>query len=253
MIKFSPSTKFFVGLLATLVLLAFVSVYLPMGSFGVTASRSPELAKIPLRVLALANAGIVLVLYGILGFLGLMFSGKIGLPKVWDESLSNKQRFYIPGFIGAVSGVVLIIGDIVFSRFNTIGRFAHPPFPTSIAASLSAGIGEEIIFRLFFISFWVWILSFFFRKRKTLVYWIVAMFSALAFAAGHFPAFIYLYGYQTFGDIPQVLIWEIVLLNGLIGLLAAWQFKKAGFLAAVGVHFWADIVWHVIYGLLLLL
>jgi hypothetical protein len=33
-------------------------------------------------------------------------------------------------------------------------------------------------------------------------------------------------------------------------LVAAWYFKKSGFLAAVGVHFWADIAWHVVFGAL---
>jgi len=253
MIKFSPSTKIFFGLLVVLALCAAVIVYLPMGSFGVTAGQSPELSKIPLHVLALANTGIVLVFYGILGFLGILLARKKGFPEIWDEKISTKQRFYIPGLIGAVGGVSLVIGDIIFSRYNTIGHFIHPPFPTSLVASLSAGIGEEIIFRLFFISFWFWLLSFFFRKHSTLLFWIVSGVSALAFTAGHFPAFIYLYGYQTFGDIPIGFVWEIVLLNGIIGLLSAWQFKKAGFLGAVGVHFWTDVVWHVIWGLLLLI
>ena len=43
---------------------------------------------------------------------------------------------------------------------------------------------------------------------------------------------------------------EIVLLNGLLGMVAAWAFKKYGFLAPVGLHFWADIVWHVLWGVL---
>jgi len=247
------STKIFLGLLFALTALVFVSAYLPMGSFAVSQEAQPMLAAIPKHILGLANAGIVLAVYGFLGLLGLWFSKKVGLPEIWDEKVANRQRFFRPAVIGAVCGAMLIIGDIVFSRYNTIGHFIHPPFPTSLVASLSAAIGEELLFRLFFISFWFWILSFFFRKSKTLIFWIVSFVSALAFAAGHFPAFIYLYGYKTLAEIPPVLIWEIVALNGIVALAAAWQFKKAGYLAAVGVHFWADIVWHVIWGLLLLI
>jgi hypothetical protein len=29
-----------------------------------------------------------------------------------------------------------------------------------------------------------------------------------------------------------------------------WAFKKYGFLAPVGLHFWTDIVWHVLWGII---
>jgi len=44
---------------------------------------------------------------------------------------------------------------MILSRYHSLGNIPHPPFPTSLVASAIAGIGEEIIFRLFFISFWV--------------------------------------------------------------------------------------------------
>ncbi|MCL5435914.1 MAG: CPBP family glutamic-type intramembrane protease [Patescibacteria group bacterium] len=250
--RISASATIFFGLLITLALCAYASVYLPTGNFVVTQAPSPELAQIPKHVLALANAGIVLVFYGILGVLGLWLSRKAGFPAVWDSQVSVKQRFYTPALVGLAGGLVIIVGDLVLSQFNTIGHFAHPPFPTSLVAALSAGIGEELLFRLFFMSFWFLLLSFFFKKNQTMLFWFVAGLSALAFASAHFPAIFYLYGYRTITDMPMALVWEIVVLNSIIGLLCAWQFKKAGFLAAVGVHFWTDIVWHVIYGLLLL-
>jgi hypothetical protein len=46
-----------------------------------------------------------------------------------------------------------------------------------------------------------------------------------------------------------MLLVEMILLNGILSLIAAYYFKKSGFLAPVGIHFWADIVWHVIWGL----
>jgi len=39
------------------------------------------------------------------------------------------------------------------------------------------------------------------------------------------------------------------LLNGMIGLVAGERYMKDGLVAAVGVHFWTDIVFHVIWGL----
>jgi hypothetical protein len=49
--------------------------------------------------------------------------------------------------------------------------------------------------------------------------------------------------------IPLVFLAEILLLNGLLSLVAAYYFRESGFLAAVGVHFWTDMVWHVLFGL----
>ena len=56
----------------------------------------------------------------------------------------------------------------------------------------------------------------------------------------------------TMGQIPGTLLAGIVLLNGLLSLFAAFWPRKAGFLAVVGIHFWTDILWHVIYGLYLI-
>jgi hypothetical protein len=47
-----------------------------------------------------------------------------------------------------------------------------------------------------------------------------------------------------------VLLLEIFLLNGLLSFFAAFYFKKSGFLAPVGIHFWTDIVWHTLWGLI---
>ena len=59
-----------------------------------------------------------------------------------------------------------------------------------------------------------------------------------------------LYNYKSPLDMPPLLWVEIMLLNGVMSMFAAYYMKKNGFLAAVGVHFWTDIVWHVVWGLL---
>ena len=104
---------------------------------------------------------------------------------------------------------------------------------TAIVASIAAGIGEETLFRLFFISFWTWLVArLLLRGRwQTPVYWAVSTMSALAFAMAHLPALMFFHGWTEFSQIPSLLLVEIVLLNGLLGMFAAWAFKKYGFLA----------------------
>jgi hypothetical protein len=211
------SNRMFIALIAVYVLMAGLSVLLPQDAFGV-AMPAEQMPAAPV-IVALANAGIVLVLYGGLGFVGLLLARKLGLPEIWDSAISNRGRFLVPALIGLGLGIVFIIADLIFSRINGIGRLVHPPFVTAIVASISAGIGEEIMFR------------------------------ALAFAMAHLPALMFIQGWTEFSQIPTMLLVEIVVLNGLLAIFAAYAFWKYGFLAAVGVHFWTDIVWHVLWGL----
>jgi membrane protease YdiL (CAAX protease family) len=248
--KPSTSIKIYIGLVITLAVLAAINVFLPQGSLLPTL-EGQELPA-PKSVLALVNAGIMLILYGGLGFLGLKLSQKLGFANIWDPMVSNRQRFLIPALIGTGLGVFLVVADAILSRFHTLGPLPHPPFPTSLAASASAGIGEELIFRLFFIPFWVWLISHVILRKKwqNQIFWIVATVSALAFALGHMPSVMILFGWKTIGEIPPALMGEIILLNGIVSIFAAYYFRRFGFLAPVGIHFWTDVIWHVIWGVI---
>ncbi len=247
MSRLSTSVKIYVGLIVTLAILAATNVFMPQGDLV-------PIQELPVSkpVFAVAVACIMLIVYGGLGLLGRMLSQKIGFPDLWSTTISMRQRLLIPALIGAALGVFFIFADAMFSKFHTLGPIPHPPFPTSLVASASAGIGEELIFRLFFISFWLWLFSNVVLKRKwqNEIFWIVAVGSAIAFALAHMPSIMFLFGLKTIGDTPLALILEIVLLNGILSVIAAYYFKRSGFLSAVSVHFWADVVWHVIWGAL---
>ncbi len=234
-------------LVAVLAIAAALNSFLPQGELGSMMPASP----IPKWQLALGGAGITAVLYGVLGFLGLILWRSLRFPDIWDEAVTNRQRFLVPAIVGGVLGVVLIVADLIFSPINGIGRLIHPPFPTSLVASISAGIGEEILFRLFFISFWTWLVGKIILRGRGLaiVFWVVSVLSALAFAAGHLPSLMFIYGVSNPSQFSPVLLLQIFLLNGLIAIFAAYYFRKYGYLAAVGVHFWTDIIWHTIWGL----
>ncbi len=244
--KRKSNITFFI-LLAILALAAGLNYFLPQGEI---ATQVPQ-SQTPTWQLALGSAGITTVLYGLLGFIGLTLWRKLGFPDIWDERVTNRRRFLTPALVGAALGVVLIIGDLIFSPYNSVGRLIHPPFPTSLVAAIAAGIGEEMTFRLFFISFWTWLVGKLILRgrRVTIVYWVFAVLSSFAFAAGHLPSFMIILGVSNPGQLPPVLLLEVFLLNGLISIFAAYYFKKYGFLAPVGIHFWTDIVWHVLWGL----
>lgn len=203
-------------------------------------------------VLGLASAGIVLVVYGLLGSIGYWFARRLDLPGIFCENGNWHRWFFIPLLLGLVCGVVLVIGDILFAPINGFGRFPHPTFPVSILASLSAGIGEEIMFRGFVFGLWGLILNWLLKRfnGRTAALWIANVITALAFGAGHLGSLLFLTGASSLAELSSVLLVEVFLLNGLIGLVAGERYMKDGLVAAAGVHFWTDVVFHVFWGLM---
>lgn len=244
-------TVFFI-LLAVYALSAFLSyaffadqmsaaVGVPMPDMGVSNS-----------VLGLANAGIILVIYGIFGLAGYWFARKLGLPGIFSDDGNWRRWVFIPLVLGLVCGVVLVIGDLLFASANGLGRFPHPAFPSSILASISAGVGEEIAFRGFVFGLWGLILNWLFKRfnRRTVALWMANIIAALAFAAGHLGTVFILTGASSVAELNPVLVAEIFLLNGLVGLVAGERYMKDGLVAASGVHFWTDVVFHVLWGVM---
>lgn len=202
-------------------------------------------------VVGLANAGIVIVLYGALGLLGYWFARRLDLPGIFSEEGNGRRWFLIPGLLGLACGLLLVIGDILFAPINGFGRFVHPEFPVSILASLSAGIGEEILFRGFVFGLWGLLLTWLLKRfiGRSAVLWIANVIAALAFGAGHLGTLFFLTGASSIAEVNPVLLLEVFLLNGIVGLVAGERYMKDGLLAAAGVHFWTDVVFHVFWGL----
>ena len=245
----------------TAVFLALLGVY-ALSAFITYAFFSEQLAEmvgmplpelgVPASLIGLANAAIVVIVYGILGLFGIWFARKLGLPGIYRKDGNWKSWFWVPLIIGLVCGVILVIGDLIFAKINDFGRFPHPGFPASILASISAGIGEEIAFRGFFFGLWAIILNWFLKRKnnRKLALWIANVLAALAFGAGHLGSIMILTGASTITEINPFLLIEIFLLNGIVGIAAGERYIKEGLVAASGVHFWTDVVFHVVWGIM---
>ena len=243
-------TVFFI-LLVIYALCAFVSYTFFIDQLTAFAGASIPDLGVPPVVFGLANAGIVLVVYGLLGLAGYWLALKLGLPGIFREDGDWSHWLFIPMGIGLVCGVILLVGDSLFAFINGFGRFPQLAFPASFLATLSAGIGEEIAFRGFVFGVWAIILNWLFRRfnGRIAALWIANVIAALAFAAGHLGFIFLMTGASFLSQVNPVLLAEVFLLNGLIGLLAGERFMKDGLVAAAGVHFWTDVVFHVVWGL----
>jgi len=63
------------------------------------------LPHVPSWLLGLANAGIFLVVYGLLGIAGLWFARRLGLPGVFREHAGWRNPVVIPLVLGVAVGV----------------------------------------------------------------------------------------------------------------------------------------------------
>ena len=246
--------KVFLILLLIYFIMPFLTYTLiPLDQIVAGQPVQPEIRAIPGWQLGLMNGLIVLVIYGLLGLAGYWLARKINLPGIFREDADFHTLWIRPLIIGVILGFLITLGNWLFSLMGKWEGFVHPQFPLSIFASFSAGIGEEILFRLFVLSFWAVIINLVFRRwnKPGLFLWIANIIAALAFSAGHLPAVMILTNVANPMQIPPLALVEMVALNGILGLVAGRQFIKNGLVAAVGVHFWADIVWHVVLPLFL--
>ena len=60
-------------------------------------------------VIGLANAGIVLVVYGLLGFAGYWFARKLELPGIYSDDGNWRRWFLAPFLSGLLCGILLIL------------------------------------------------------------------------------------------------------------------------------------------------
>lgn len=94
----------FAGLLLALAFLSALSLFLPQGTF---LPLPEEELVFPLPVLALINGVGIIIIYGGLGWLGLNLARKLGFPELYDEKVTNKERFFYPGLAGVAIGAFL--------------------------------------------------------------------------------------------------------------------------------------------------
>lgn len=196
---------------------------------------------------------IQIVIYAaICGFLGYIIADKLGLIR---PLRFEKKGMIMTLLFGSLGGLALSADAFTFAKWipELDGYYdASATFdaPTWIASILYGGVIEEVMMRLFFMSLLALIGWKLFCKKeekapvKILV--ISNVISAMAFAAGHLPATVIL-----FGTLTPMLLFRCFLFNGAFGILCGNLYRKYGIQYAMLAHMLGHIVSRTIWLILL--
>jgi hypothetical protein len=177
----------------------------------------------------------------LLGFVGLILSRRTGFPEIWDERVSNRQRFLIPTLLGLAYGVITVIHDL--PNPSPI----HLKLPLSIPFYTFGAIFLEILLRLFAISFLVWLVSnVMLRGRwQTHVFWLAVVVASLY---EPLPRINEELSAATAIAAPSIILRWATQPLFLANVISGWLFRKYGFIAPLMLRLSFYLVWHIIYG-----
>ncbi len=217
-----------------------------------TAALMPDRARsgTPWADAASNAAGTVLLSYVMIR-LGFRAARRVGFGTLmltgWDDggavrpALIRKTLLLAAG-IGLAEGIAVLIGMVAVSPYLPQGHVQEPAPWMGFLASMSAGVTEEIVFRLGLMTSLAWLLTVLTRRPAAgpLIALVANVLAALAFAAVHLPQAKEFYGLST------LMVLVVMIGNGVPGVIFGWLFRRFGLITAMVAHFSADIVLHVI-------
>ena len=194
-------------------------------------------------ITAVQSAGYGLVL----GVAGILLGKKTGMWK--DEKNINRQPLVATVLVALAGGLAMILLDIYwFSAYSPViwdSYATKPSIAFLLGSVIYGGVIEEVMLRLFMMSLIALLLhKLFWRKQEqapvaALV--LANILAALLFAAGHLPTTAVLMG------LTPMIIFRCFLLNGGLGLLFGWLYRKYGLryamIAHAGCHVVSKLIW----------
>ena len=186
------------------------------------------------------------------GSLGLRYGPKVGLGApdlvaVFETGPARQpppwRSMGIGGLWGLAGGCALTAIAAVLPEPRSTLEIVPPAWWKAILASASAGVNEEIVFRLGIMTLVVAAVRRFAFKgvAATAPYWIGNGVASLLFGMLHLP--------QAFRVAPEggpLIVVSVVGLNAAVGILFGWIYWKRGLVAAMASHFATDLILHVV-------
>jgi membrane protease YdiL (CAAX protease family) len=141
--------------------------------------------------------------------------------------------------MGISSAITIYALDYLFTAFG-VSLSTHQiyaPAWQTLLASLYGGVTEEIIMRLFLMSFFIWLSLKITRSNtpSTTSILFSILLAAVIFGLGHLPIT------ASLTQLNTMVITRAVVLNGVGGIVFGWLYWKKGLESAMIAHFTTDI------------
>jgi membrane protease YdiL (CAAX protease family) len=223
-------------------------------SLTITATPNPGFWML------LLDAGISLLLYVVLGAIGLLLASRIGLGLPFIEGWTKREPTWnrLPGVaeISILTGILLplflVLEGALASLATPIAEMQAggapvnvivPPAWQGLLAAFSAGITEETIFRLFGLTLLAWLGSLPFRSRSVRpapwLLWAANLLFAVLFGLAHLPL-----TSQIGVSLDAMVVIRTIIRNGVAGVAFGWLYWSFGLESAMLAHFSADVIRH---------
>lgn len=201
----------------------------------------------PLGVIFIAQFIQSFILFSILIYLGLFFAKKINFKTPLIEAILGKSEnsnvfkgvLGISILWGIFAAVLIYVLDPIFTM-NGVGISTHDnlaPVWQKLLAAVYGGVTEEIVMRLFLMTFFIWVGMKLFRKDQPTKTGIIVsiVIAAIVFGLGHLPIT------ASITKIDFLTVTRAIILNGIGGVIFGYLFWKKGLESAMIAHFTTDI------------
>lgn len=208
--------------------------FLFISSLGILYGNEIKASYSGLRIWSLEN-----LFWLALGIPFLMLQRYVGIPNLFQSSISNKNRVLYPLLIGAVFGIldILVIKIIQHPQpYTELPPFLQP-FPYSIFLYFSGALEIEVFYRLIPITI-IFLIGKKVADGRYFHYFVWAAIIATSLR-------------EPLEQLPSGEIWYIIyaLLSGfLMNYLQAIYFKNAGFIASLTLRLGHYLFWHILLG-----
>jgi hypothetical protein len=187
--------------------------------------------------------------------IGLWLGQKVGLgprllrqlasrmPGAWKHARAQLLPTIL---VGLTAGVLGLFSQNAIPRDALMPGLDNPTTFEILLRSLSAGLTEEILFRLGLMTLFVWAIRSIVKRPAMHVpsLWAGNALAALLFAAAHLPQLAFFQRHSRSLLIPFALV------SGSAGMIMGWLYIRYGLISAVVAHFIVDLVVYVVPRLL---
>jgi membrane protease YdiL (CAAX protease family) len=211
-------------------------------------------APMPLPFVILIIVAQSVLLFSVLTFIGLKLSNQLGFKMPIIKRIVTKEKidFNVESIIktsvllGCLAGIAILLLDFLFFQFGLESLFKKVSVPIwqGFLASFCGVISEEIVMRLFFMTFIAWLISKITKPKgriieNKLVMWAAILIATILFGIGHLPIT------SELMTLTPLIIFRALLLNGIGGVVFGWLYWKKGLESAMIAHFSADLIIYV--------